>query len=244
MTGPQTLRAQGLVKIYGRRRVVDGVGFSVRRGEVVGLLGPNGAGKTTSFHMTVGLVKPDGGQVFVDEREVTRLPLFRRARLGLGYLPQESSIFRKLSVRDNFRAILETRKLAAAERERRASALLAEFGLEQVADAPGDSLSGGERRRAEIARCLIPEPGFILFDEPFAGVDPISVGELQRQIADLRARGLGVLITDHSVRDTLRICDRAYLIAQGQILEEGPPEALATSERAKAVYLGSEFTLG
>jgi lipopolysaccharide export system ATP-binding protein len=209
----------------------------------VGLLGPNGAGKTTSFHMTVGLVRPDGGQVHLDDTEVSRLPLFKRARLGLGYLPQESSIFRKLSVRENFAAVLESRKLSRAERERRAEALLQEFGLGHVADSPGEALSGGERRRAEIARCLIPEPGFILFDEPFAGVDPINVHELQRQIADLKGRGLGVLITDHNVRDTLRICDRAYLIAQGQILEEGKPEEIARSERARSVYLGSEFSL-
>jgi len=243
VSGPQTLSAKALVKSFGRRRVVDGVSFDVHRGEVVGLLGPNGAGKTTSFHMTVGLQRPDAGQVHLDGRDVSSLPLFRRARLGLGYLPQESSIFRKLSVRDNFRAVFESRNVASAEREAKTKALLEEFGLAHVADSPGEALSGGERRRAEIARCLIPEPGFILFDEPFAGVDPINVHELQRQIADLKARGLGVLITDHNVRDTLRICDRAYLIAQGKILEEGTPNQLASSERAKAVYLGSEFTL-
>ena len=238
---PQKLTARGLVKTYGRRRVVDGVNFEVRRGEVVGLLGPNGAGKTTSFHMTVGLVRPDGGQVHLDDTEVSRLPLFKRARLGLGYLPQESSIFRKLSVRENFAAVLESRKLSRAERERRAEALLQEFGLGHVADSPGEALSGGERRRAEIARCLIPEPGFILFDEPFAGVDPINVGDLQRQIVQLRARGLGVLITDHNVLDTLRICDRAYILAEGRILEEGTPTQIAHSAKARAVYLGEQF---
>jgi lipopolysaccharide export system ATP-binding protein len=242
-TGPQKLIARSLVKEYGRRRVVDGVSFEVRRGEVVGLLGPNGAGKSTSFHMTVGLVKPNGGQVFIDELEVTKLPMYRRARMGLGYLPQESSIFRKLSVRDNFLAVLETLKLTRPQRERRANELLTEFGLGHVQHSMGESLSGGERRRAEIARCLIPGPGFILFDEPFAGVDPINVHELQRQIADLRARGLGVLITDHNVRDTLRICDRAYLIAKGHILEEGTPEAIAGSERARHEYLGEDFKL-
>jgi lipopolysaccharide export system ATP-binding protein len=242
-TGPKRLRSEGLVKVYGKRRVVDGVTVEVRRGEIVGLLGPNGAGKTTSFHMTVGLVRPDGGKVFLDDQDVTALPLYRRARLGLGYLPQESSVFRKLSVRDNFRAILETQKLTRTQREARADAMLAEFGLTHVASSLGESLSGGERRRAEIARCLIPQPGFILFDEPFAGVDPINVHELQRQIADLKARGLGILITDHNVRDTLRICDRAYLIAQGQILEEGAPADIAASARARSVYLGSEFSL-
>jgi lipopolysaccharide export system ATP-binding protein len=240
---PRKLISRDLVKIYGGRRVVDGVSFHVERGEVVGLLGPNGAGKTTSFHMTVGLVKPNAGTVLIDDADVTKLPLYRRARMGLGYLPQESSVFRKMTVRDNFLAILETLKLSRAEQDRRADALLDEFGLRHVERSLGESLSGGERRRTEIARCLIPDPGFILFDEPFAGIDPINVGELQRQIADLKTRHLGILITDHNVRDTLRICDRAYLIAEGRILEEGTPEQIAGSERARAVYLGERFKL-
>ena len=231
------------MKIYGGRRVVDGVNFHVERGEVVGLLGPNGAGKTTSFHITVGLVKPNGGSVRIDDHDVTKLPLYRRARMGLGYLPQESSVFRKMTVRDNFLAILETLRLTRGEQNRRADALIEEFGLGHVEKSLGESLSGGERRRTEIARCLIPDPGFILFDEPFAGIDPINVGELQRQIADLKKRHLGILITDHNVRDTLRICDRAYLIAEGRILEEGTPEQIAGSERARAVYLGDRFKL-
>lgn len=236
------LRADGLVKAYRKRRVVDGVKFRVRQGEVVGLLGPNGAGKTTSFNMVVGLVRPDGGRVFLDERDLTPLPMHRRARAGLGYLPQEASIFRKLTVRENFLAVLELdRRLDAAARHARADALLREFGLEKVAGSPGDTLSGGERRRAEIARSLIPDPRFILFDEPFAGVDPINVSELQTQIDALRSRGIGVLITDHNVQDTLHICDRAYIIAQGQILEEGTPAEIARSERARAVYLGERF---
>ena len=241
--GPQRLAARGLCKRYRKRRVVDGVDLEVARGEVVGLLGPNGAGKTTTVHMAVGLVAADAGQVLLDGTDLTRLPLFRRARLGLGYLPQEPSIFRKLSVRDNFLAILETRKLSRAERQARAEALIGDFGLGGVADALGESLSGGERRRAEIARSLIPEPAFMLFDEPFAGVDPITVHELQGLIGKLKQRGLGVLITDHNVRDTLRICDRAYLIANGKIFEEGRPAELANSERARAVYLGSQFSL-
>jgi lipopolysaccharide export system ATP-binding protein len=236
------LRADGLVKAYRKRRVVDGVRFRVKQGEVVGLLGPNGAGKTTSFNMVVGLVRPDSGRVFLDDRDLTPLPMHRRARAGLGYLPQEASIFRKLTVRQNFLAVLELNdRLDAAARHARADALLREFGLEKVANSPGDTLSGGERRRAEIARSLIPGPRFILFDEPFAGVDPINVAELQTQIDALRSKGIGVLITDHNVQDTLHICDRAYIIAQGQILEEGAPAELARSERARAVYLGERF---
>ncbi|MFL5356054.1 LPS export ABC transporter ATP-binding protein [Archangium sp.] len=242
MTG--RLFAEGLQKAFRKRRVVQGVSFHVSQGEVVGLLGPNGAGKTTSFNMVVGLVRPDAGRVLVDDEELTPLPMHRRTRRGLGYLPQESSIFRKLSVRENFLSVLELEKgLDKAARERRARDLLDEFGLGHVADSLGETLSGGERRRAEIARSLIPNPRFILFDEPFAGVDPINVGDLQRQISHLKSRGLGVLITDHNVQDTLGICDRAYIIAQGQILEEGTPAQLASSPRARAVYLGERFRL-
>ncbi len=238
------LWAEGLEKTFRRRQVVRGVSFHVAEGEVVGLLGPNGAGKTTSFNMVVGLVRPDAGRVRVDGEDLTHLPMHRRSRRGLGYLPQEASIFRKLTVRQNFLAVLELQKgLDVAAREKRASELLEEFGLGHVADSLGETLSGGERRRAEIARSLIPNPRFILFDEPFAGVDPINVGDLQRQIALLKSRGLGVLITDHNVQDTLGICDRAYIIAQGQILEEGTPEQIASSARARAVYLGERFRL-
>jgi len=239
-----TLRAEGLVKAYRRRRVVEGVHFEVHQGEVVGLLGPNGAGKTTSFNMVVGLVRSDAGRVTLDALDLTGRPMHQRARAGIGYLPQEASIFRKLTVRENFLAVMELDTASSSrERQARAHALLEEFGLGRVADSLGEALSGGERRRAEIARSLIPRPRFILFDEPFAGVDPINVGDLQKQIALLRGRGLGVLITDHNVRDTLGICDRAYIIAQGQILEEGTPAEIARSERARAVYLGERFRL-
>jgi lipopolysaccharide export system ATP-binding protein len=238
------LQASALQKSFHQRKVVDGVSFQVRQGEVVGLLGPNGAGKTTSFNMVVGLVQADAGKVELDGEDLTGLPMHRRARRGLGYLPQEASIFRKLSVRQNFLAVLELqRRYDARAREARAQELLEEFGLGHVADSLGETLSGGERRRAEIARSLIPGPRFILFDEPFAGVDPINVGDLQRQIFLLKQRGLGVLITDHNVQDTLGICDRAYIIAQGRILEEGSPEQIAASPRARAVYLGERFRL-
>ncbi len=238
------LEAHALVKSYRARRVVDGVSFDVRPGEVVGLLGPNGAGKTTSFNLVVGLIAPDSGSVKLDGVELGGLPMHLRAARGLGYLPQEPSIFRRLTVRQNLLAVLELQKnLSSAERLARANALLAEFGLEAVAQSLGETLSGGERRRAEIARCLLPAPRFILFDEPFAGVDPINVGELQREIVRLKTRGLGVLITDHNVRDTLAICDRAYVIAAGKILEEGTPPELAGSSRARSVYLGENFKL-
>ena len=238
------LVAEGLQKNYGPRRVVDGVGFTVKPGEVVGLLGPNGAGKTTSFSMVIGLVQPDAGSVRLGTRELASLPMHQRARAGLGYLPQEASIFRKLTVRDNMIAVLELDpSLTRAQRASGADQIIAEFGLTHVAGSLGETLSGGERRRAEIARSLLPKPRFMLFDEPFAGVDPINVGELQKEIARLRDRGLGVLITDHNVRDTLRICDRAYIIAAGRILEEGTPQAIASSERARSVYLGADFSL-
>ncbi|MDP1822188.1 MAG: LPS export ABC transporter ATP-binding protein [Archangium sp.] len=236
--------ALGLQKTYGSRRVVDGVGFTVKPGEVVGLLGPNGAGKTTSFSMVIGLVQPDAGSVKLGTRELAPLPMHLRARAGLGYLPQEPSIFRRLTVRDNMIAVLELdSSLTKTQRLKTADQIIAEFGLTHVAGSLGETLSGGERRRAEIARSLLPRPRFMLFDEPFAGVDPINVGELQKEISKLRDRGLGVLITDHNVRDTLRICDRAYIIAAGRILEEGTPQAIASSERARSVYLGADFSL-
>ncbi len=238
------LVATGLQKTYGARRVVDGVSFTVKPGEVVGLLGPNGAGKTTSFSMVIGLVQPDGGSVSLGDKQLASLPMHLRARAGLGYLPQEPSIFRKLTVRDNMLAVLELDPLTnRAQRHAKADELIAEFGLTHVAASLGETLSGGERRRAEIARSLLPRPRFMLFDEPFAGVDPINVGELQKEISRLKEKGLGVLITDHNVRDTLRICDRAYIIAAGRILEEGTPQAIASSERARSVYLGADFSL-
>jgi len=238
-----TLRAEGLVKTYRGRRVVDGVSLEMRTGEVVGLLGPNGAGKSTTFNMVVGMVRPDAGRVMLGDRDLTRMPMYRRARAGIGYLPQDASIFRKLTVRENFLAVLEGQKLSRAEMEARAEELVREFGLQKVADSRGETLSGGERRRCEIARSLIQQPTYILFDEPFAGVDPINVGEIQKQIADLKHRGLGVLITDHNVRETLGICDRAYIIAAGRILEVGTPAEVAASERARAAYLGENFRL-
>jgi lipopolysaccharide export system ATP-binding protein len=243
MTAGQ-LVADGLVKTYRGRRVVDGVRVQVSQGEIVGLLGPNGAGRTTTFNMVVGMVQPESGAVRLDDAELTGLPMHQRARAGVGYLPQEASIFRKLSVRENFLAVLELEKgLSRAQRHERAARLIHEFGLDKVEGSLGETLSGGERRRAEIARCLVRQPRFILFDEPFAGVDPINVGDLQKQIAALKARGIGVLITDHNVRDTLGICDRAYIIAAGKILEEGTPAQIASSERARAVYLGDRFRL-
>ena len=241
--GDGLLAAEGLVKSYRRRRVVDEVSFHVQPGEVVGLLGPNGAGKTTSFNMVVGLVAPDAGRVRLGDQELTRLPMHRRARRGVGYLPQEASIFRKLTVRQNFTAVLEALGTGRAEREKRADELLAEFRLEKVAGSKGETLSGGERRRAEVARSLLADPRFILFDEPFAGVDPIAVGELQRLIGALKQKGIGVLLTDHNVREALGICDRAYILSAGRILEEGTPAEIAGSVRARAVYLGERFKL-
>jgi lipopolysaccharide export system ATP-binding protein len=242
-SGRELLVAEGLVKSYRKRRVVDGVSFHVAPGEVVGLLGPNGAGKTTSFNMVVGLVAPEGGRVLLGDEDLTSLPMHRRARLGVGYLPQEASIFRKLTVRKNFTGVLEALGVARAERNRRADELLHEYRLEKVADSLGEQLSGGERRRAEVARSLLSNPKYILFDEPFAGVDPIAVGELQRLIGGLRDRGIGVLITDHNVREALGICGRAYILSAGQILEAGTPAEIAGSEKARAVYLGEKFRL-
>jgi lipopolysaccharide export system ATP-binding protein len=240
---PTLLRAEGLVKSYRGRRVVDGVSFHVAPGEVVGLLGPNGAGKTTSFNMVVGLVTPEEGKVLLGDEDLTRLPMHRRARLGVGYLPQEASIFRKLTVRQNMTAVLEALGVGRREREERAATLLHEFRLETVAGSLGDQLSGGERRRAEVARSLLSTPRYILFDEPFAGVDPIAVGELQKLIGSLRDRGIGVLMTDHAVREALGICNRAYILSAGAILEAGTPAEIAASEKARAVYLGEKFRL-
>jgi lipopolysaccharide export system ATP-binding protein len=237
------LSARGLCKSYRGRAVVDDVSFDVQPGEVVGLLGPNGAGKTTSFRCVVGLIEPDRGEVHLGERDLSGLPLFERARLGLGYLPQEPSIFRSLTVRENLLIVLESIGAPWAGREEKVTAQLEEFGLAQLAKARGETLSGGERRRVEIARLLLCKPQFLLFDEPFAGVDPIAVGELQKLIAALRDRGLGILITDHAVRETLGSCDRAVLLFEGKLLEAGTPLQLASSERARALYLGERFKL-
>ncbi len=237
------LRAEGLVKRYRRREVLRGVTLEVRGGEVVGLLGPNGAGKTTCFYMIVGLVPCDGGVIRLDGRELTGLPIHRRARLGLGYLPQEASVFRKLTVRQNLLAVLELQPLTRAERERRAQALMEELGVAHLADSLGMSLSGGERRRVEIARALAAEPRIMLLDEPFAGVDPLAVADIQRLVGHLARRGIGVLITDHNVRETLGICARAYILSEGRVLAEGAPAALLEDRRVREVYLGEHFRL-
>ena len=238
------LQAEHLVKRYRGRAVVHDVSLTVHRGEVVGLLGPNGAGKTTCFYMVVGLVQADGGKITLDDHDMTRANMHKRARLGLGYLPQEASVFRRLSVSDNILAILELRReLDRDARERELLRLMDEFNIAHLADQMGVSLSGGERRRVEIARALAADPRFILLDEPFAGVDPISVREIQQIVADLRDRNIGILITDHNVRETLGICDRAYIISDGRVLTEGPPEAVLADEEVRKVYLGKEFRL-
>jgi len=237
------LRAENIVKRYGKRTVVGGVSFSVEQGEIVGLLGPNGAGKTTSFYMIVGLVKPNEGRVLLDEQDITNEPMYRRAQLGVGYLPQEASVFRKLSVEDNVMAILEMTKLTKKEREIRLETLLDEFGLQHVRKNRGDYLSGGERRRTEIARALATNPRFILLDEPFAGVDPIAVEDIQRIVAQLKKKNIGILITDHNVQETLSITDRAYLLFEGNILKAGTAEELAADEQVRRVYLGQNFEL-
>ena len=238
-----TLRTDALTKTYGGRTVVRGVSLTVSAGEVVGLLGPNGAGKTTTFYMTVGLVAPDEGRVLLDEHDVTGDPMYIRARKGIGYLPQEPSIFRGLTVEQNLLAILETLPISAAERRQRLAALLGELGLTHLASSPAYTLSGGERRRAEITRALVMSPRFILLDEPFAGIDPIAVIDIQKIIAHLRERGIGVLITDHNVRETLRITDRAYIVHGGVIFKSGTPASLAADEEVRRIYLGTEFRL-
>jgi lipopolysaccharide export system ATP-binding protein len=230
-------------KSYRGRSVVDGVSVEVKQGEIVGLLGPNGAGKTTSFYMIVGLVRPDQGQVFLDELEITKLPMYKRAQLGIGYLPQEVSVFRKLSVEDNIMAILEMTPLSSTQRKQKLEKLLEEFGLVAIRKNLGDRLSGGEKRRTEIARALATDPKFILLDEPFAGVDPIAVEDIQSIISELRNRNIGVLITDHNVQETLSITDRAYLLFEGKILKSGTAEELAADEQVRKVYLGQNFVL-
>jgi lipopolysaccharide export system ATP-binding protein len=232
-----------LVKTYKSRNVVDGVSIRVDQGEVVGLLGPNGAGKTTTFYMIVGLESPNEGMIVINDQDVTEMPMYRRASFGVGYLPQEASVFRKLTVRDNIMAILETTKLTAAQREEKVESLLDEFNINHVSQRKGSQLSGGERRRVEIARCLATDPAFILLDEPFAGVDPIAVADIQQIIGYLKQRGIGVLITDHNVRETLSIVDRAYILNEGQILIHGDADTIANSEIAKKFYLGENFSL-
>ncbi len=237
------IEAEGLVRYYSRWRVVNEVSVRVRRGEVVGLLGPNGAGKTTTFYMIVGLLQPNEGRVRLDGDDITREPMYRRARRGLGYLAQEPSIFRRLTVRENVLAVLETMPLARDERERRLGQLLDDLNLTHLADRQASKLSGGERRRVEITRALAREPSFMLLDEPFVGIDPIAVAEIQDIVARLRDRGLGVLITDHNVRETLRITDRAYIMYEGRILLQGTAEELANDPEARKIYLGERFSL-
>jgi lipopolysaccharide export system ATP-binding protein len=238
-----TLEAKGISKYYGKRHVVKGLTFHVGTGEIVGLLGPNGAGKTTTFYMIVGLIKPDGGEIVLDNEDLTRLPMYRRSLKGISYLPQEPSIFRKLSVEDNLRAVLEIRGLRQEEIDVEVDRLLKEFALTELATKEGYKLSGGERRKTEIARAIAIKPRFILFDEPFAGIDPIAIIDLKKMLTYLKEKGLGVLITDHNVRDTLSITDRAYIINNGEILEEGSPEKLIADARVKEAFLGEEFTL-
>jgi len=238
------LRAEGLQKIYGKRRVVEGVSLYLEPGEIVGLLGPNGAGKTTTFYMIVGFIRPDAGEIYLGEERLTALPMYRRAQRGIGYLPQEASVFRRMSVEDNLRTVLELRKdLSPKQIRQRIEELLEEFGLTHVRKSLGQQLSGGERRRTEIARALATEPRYLLLDEPFAGVDPIAVEEIQQIVLRLAARGIGILITDHNVHETLGITQRAYLLYEGRILKEGTAEELAADPQVRKVYLGERFQL-
>lgn len=236
------LRAENLVKIYNKRRVVDDLSIHIKTGEIVGLLGPNGAGKSTSFYMITGRILPDSGRVFIGDTEMTQMPMYKRARCGLGYLPQEDSIFRRLTVFQNLDLVLEEAGMEKTARHEKIRRLLKEYGIEQIKDTQGISLSGGERRRVEIARCLALEPSYILLDEPFSGIDPIAVADIQSMIKALRERGYGVLLTDHNVRETLSITDRAYLIHDGKVFLEGLPDEIAHNEEAKKWYLGENFT--
>lgn len=240
---PSVLRTEGLVKRYGKRTVANNVSINVRQGEIVGLLGPNGAGKTTSFYMTTGLVVPNEGHVYINDEEITKFPVYKRARAGVGYLPQEASVFRKMSVEDNIMSVLEMTKLSRQERLDKMEQLIADFSLEKVRKNKGDRLSGGERRRTEIARCLAIDPKFIMLDEPFAGVDPIAVEEIQHTVWQLKFRNIGILITDHNVNETLNITDRAYLLFEGRILFHGTPEELAANKTVREKYLGINFEL-
>jgi lipopolysaccharide export system ATP-binding protein len=237
------LRSEQLVKVYGRRKVVKGVSLNVHQGEIVGLLGPNGAGKTTTFYMTVGFIQPNEGRVYLNDDDITDLPMYKRAQRGIGYLPQEPSVFRKLTVEDNIKAVLEMTSLKKAEQKDKLESLLDEFGLHKVRKSRGDTLSGGERRRTEIARALATDPKFILLDEPFAGIDPIAVEDIQYIVAKLKTKNIGILITDHNVQETLSITDRAYLMFEGNILKAGTAEELAADEMVRKVYLGKNFEL-
>lgn len=237
------LRGENLVKRYKTRTVANNVSIQVEQGEIVGLLGPNGAGKTTSFYMIVGMVKPNSGKIFLDDREITKEPMFRRAQLGVGYLPQEASVFRKLSIEDNIKAVLEMTKLTKKEQDLKLETLLDEFALHHVRKNLGDQLSGGERRRTEIARALATNPKFILLDEPFAGVDPIAVEDIQTVVRKLKEKNIGILITDHNVHETLSITDRAYLLYSGSVIKSGTAEDLANDEQVRKVYLGQNFEL-
>lgn len=237
------LRSEKLVKIYGDRKVVKGVSLKVNQGEIVGLLGPNGAGKTTTFYMTVGFIQPNEGKVFLDDEDITSLAMYRRAQKGIGYLPQEPSVFRKLSVENNIKAVLEMTKLSKADQKDKLESLIDEFSLDRVRKSRGDTLSGGERRRTEIARALATSPKFILLDEPFAGIDPIAVEDIQYIVAKLKTKNIGILITDHNVQETLSITDRAYLMFEGDILKAGTAEELAADEMVRKVYLGQSFEL-
>lgn len=239
----RSLRTEDLVKAYKGRKVVNGVSLEVSSGEIVGLLGPNGAGKTTTFYIIVGFIRPDGGSVFLDDRPLNRMPMYRRARIGIGYLPQESSVFRKMTVGDNLAAILETLRLPKHERDRIRAGLLQELGLTRLEKQMAYTLSGGERRKVEIARALVTRPSVLLLDEPFSGIDPIAVSEIQNIVRDLRERGLGILITDHNVRETLAITDRAYIMYDGKILISGSAEQLASDPEARKIYLGERFRL-
>lgn len=237
------LAAKGLVKIYGGRKVVNNVDLNISPGEVVGLLGPNGAGKTTTFYMIVGLIRPDGGSIFLNGEDISRYPMYLRAKRGLNYLPQEPSIFRKLTVAENILAILETLEMDSSQRKERLESLLGELDLTSLAGNPAYSLSGGERRRVEITRALVTSPKYILLDEPFAGIDPLAVADIQKIIYKLKAKGIGVVISDHNVRETLSVCDRAYIVNEGSVLVEGDPDTIASSELAKKIYFGEDFCL-
>lgn len=241
--GTSLLRTEGLFKRYKKRSVVNDVSIEVRQGEVVGLLGPNGAGKTTTFYMIVGMIKPSEGRVFLDSSEITRSAMYKRARMGIGYLPQEASVFRKMSVRENILAVLELMDLTSREREEQCTRLMEDFGISHIAGSKGYMLSGGERRRTEIARALATNPRFILLDEPFAGIDPIAVEEIMKIVQSLKNRGIGVLVTDHNVHETLSITDRSYLLFEGRILKAGSAEYLANDEEARRLYLGEKFRL-
>ncbi len=243
MTGPGRVQARGLVKRYGGKAVVDGIDLAVDRGQVVGLLGPNGAGKTTTFYMIVGLVRADEGRILLGDEDITGLPMFRRARRGLGYLPQEASVFRRLTVRENVFGVLEALGVPRDDAEARTESVLESLSIRRIADRKAHFLSGGERRRVEIARALATDPAFLLLDEPFAGIDPIAIAEIREQIVHLKTLGIGVILTDHNVRETLGVCDRAYIVNRGTLLMEGTPAEIVSDDRARSTYLGEGFRL-